>query len=49
VKKLKRKGFGWTRWSSETVYGTWGLFDDYRVRYPARESGVRRKGLITPT
>jgi RNA-directed DNA polymerase len=33
VKKLKRKGFGWTRWSSGTVYGSWGLFDDYRVRY----------------
>jgi RNA-directed DNA polymerase len=32
VKKRKRKGFGWTRWSSEVVYGTWGLFDDYRVR-----------------
>ena len=36
VKKLKRKGFGWSRWSSETVYGTWGLFDDYRVRYRRR-------------
>ena len=35
VKKLKRKGFGWTRWSSEIVYGTWGLFDDYQVRYYA--------------
>ncbi|MCW5593715.1 MAG: group II intron reverse transcriptase/maturase [Burkholderiales bacterium] len=33
VKKRKRKGFGWTRWSSEVVYGTWGLFDDYRVRH----------------
>jgi len=33
VKKLKRKGFGWSRWSSKVVYGTWGLFNDYRVRY----------------
>ena len=33
VKKRKRKGFGWTRWSSAVVYGTWGLFDDYQVRY----------------
>lgn len=36
VKKRKRKGFGWTRWSSETVYGSWGLFDDYRIRYRGR-------------
>ena len=36
VKKRKRKGFGWTRWSSETVYGAWGLFDDYQVRYRGR-------------
>lgn len=33
VKKRKRKGFGWRRWSSDVVYGTWGLFDDYQVRY----------------
>ena len=36
VKKLKRKGFGWKRWSSAVVYGTWGLFDDYRIRYRSR-------------
>lgn len=36
VKKRKRKGFGWTRWSSETVYGAWGLYDDYAVRYGGR-------------
>ena len=29
----KRKGFGWKRWSSALVYGTWGLFRDYRVVY----------------
>ena len=33
VKQRKRKGFGWTRWSSEVVYGSWGLFDDYKIRY----------------
>src|SRR6202165_560153 len=27
----KRKGFGWKRWSSEWLYGTLGLFNDYRV------------------
>lgn len=36
AKKRKRKGFGWRRWSSEVVYGTWGLFDDYRVRHRGR-------------
>jgi RNA-directed DNA polymerase len=33
AKKCKRKGFGWKRWSSAVVYGTWGLFRDYRVMY----------------
>jgi RNA-directed DNA polymerase len=33
AKKCKRKGFGWRRWSSAVVYGTWGLFRDYRVVY----------------
>ena len=36
VKKLKRRGLGWTRWSSEVVYGTWGLYDDYQVRHGNR-------------
>ena len=29
----KRKGFGWKRWSSEIVYGKWGLFNDYHLQY----------------
>jgi RNA-directed DNA polymerase len=33
VKKLKRRGFGWTRWSNDVVYGSWGLYDDYQVRH----------------
>jgi hypothetical protein len=33
AKKCKREGFGWRRWSSAVVYGTWGLFRDYRVVY----------------
>jgi RNA-directed DNA polymerase len=36
VKKLKRRGFGWTRWSRAIVYRSWGLYDDYRVRYRSR-------------
>jgi RNA-directed DNA polymerase len=42
VRKRKRRGFGWTRWSSATVYGAWGLYDDYAVRY-------RRRAKATPT
>jgi RNA-directed DNA polymerase len=33
AKKSNRKGFGWKRWSSEIVYGSWGLFRNYRVSY----------------
>jgi RNA-directed DNA polymerase len=33
AKKSKRKGFGWKRWSSDIVYGAWGLFRDYRLVY----------------
>lgn len=32
AKKHKRGGLGWNRWSSEIVYGAWGLYNDYRVR-----------------
>ena len=49
VKKLKRKGFGWTRWSSDVVYKVWGLFNDYRIRYyDAAKAGALPKGTITP-
>jgi hypothetical protein len=29
----KRQGFGWKRWSSQWLYSTLGLFNDYRVVY----------------
>ena len=29
----QRPGFGWKRWSSEWLYGTLGLFNEYRVAY----------------
>jgi RNA-directed DNA polymerase len=32
MRNSKRKGFGWKRWSKRRLYGTLGLFDDYRVR-----------------
>lgn len=28
-----RMGFGLNQWSSEVVYGNWGLYNDYRIRY----------------
>jgi len=47
VKKLKRRGFGWARWSSDVVYGQWGLFNDYRIRYyAAAKAGAPPKGII---
>jgi len=50
VKKLKRKGFGWTRWSSDVVYKMWGLFNDYRIRYyTAAKASALPGGIITPT
>ncbi len=46
----KRMGFGWKRWSSEVVYGAWGLYDNYRLAYHVRAKvGGRPKGIITPT
>jgi RNA-directed DNA polymerase len=29
----QRRGFGWKRWSKEWLYGTLGLFHEYRVVY----------------
>jgi RNA-directed DNA polymerase len=31
MRARKRRGFGWKRWSSEWLYGTLGLFSEYRV------------------
>jgi RNA-directed DNA polymerase len=33
ARRGKRGGFGWKRWSSEVVYGVWGLFNEYRIVY----------------
>ena len=29
----KRQGFGWKRWSREWLYATFGLYDDYKVKW----------------
>jgi len=33
MKRQKRKGYGWKRWSRKDIYERWGLYNDYRVRY----------------
>ena len=33
MKRKKRKGFGWKRWSREVIYQEWGLYNDYRIQY----------------
>lgn len=33
MKRQKRKGYGWKRWSRDDVYQRWGLYNDYRIRY----------------
>lgn len=47
MQKQKRHGFGWKRWSNQVVYGKWGLFNDYRVRYyqPRSESTLQLIGV----
>jgi RNA-directed DNA polymerase len=33
IRRQKRRGFGWKRWSREELYQKWGLYGDYRIRY----------------
>lgn len=32
-KQKRRRGLGWKRWSSDVVYGQWGLFNEYSTAY----------------
>jgi RNA-directed DNA polymerase len=34
MKARKRQGFGWTRWSRQSLYETLKLFNGYKVRWP---------------
>lgn len=47
MRQRLRRGFGWKRWSRQVVYGEWGLFNDYRVRYysPPAESAFQLIGV----
>ncbi|WNG52324.1 hypothetical protein F0U60_10840 [Archangium minus] len=49
AKRAGRRGLGWKRWSREVVYGAWGLYGDYRVRYynPSK-ARLQPNGIITP-
>ena len=49
MRARERKGFGWKRWSSEWLYETLGLFNDYRVQRAMvrRESRSSTIGHIT--
>lgn len=33
LKRQKRNGFGWKRWSKADIYQKWGLYNDYRIRH----------------
>jgi RNA-directed DNA polymerase len=40
ARACQRQGFGWKRWSREWLYGTLGLFSEYRVSYLPSVSAV---------
>ena len=40
ARACQRRGFGWKRWSREWMYGTLGLFLEYRVTYGQPISAV---------
>jgi RNA-directed DNA polymerase len=40
ARACQRRGFGWKRWSREWLYGTLGLFSEYRVSYRPSNSAV---------
>jgi RNA-directed DNA polymerase len=41
MRSRQRDGMGWKRWSRQWIYGTLGLFNDYRLRRPALLKAVR--------
>jgi RNA-directed DNA polymerase len=48
TRQRKRSGFGWKRWNHEVVYGTWGLFSDYRLVRGNAAARTIPNGPITP-
>ncbi len=45
AKRGRRTGFGWKRWSSDIVYGKWGLFRDYHLAYAGAKARTSRTEL----
>ena len=46
MRAREHKGFGWKRWSTQRLYNTLGLFNDYRV-VPSAESHPAGIGSMT--
>jgi RNA-directed DNA polymerase len=44
ARACQRQGFGWKRWSREWLYGTLGLFAEYRVSYRSSNPAVAPDG-----
>jgi RNA-directed DNA polymerase len=42
ARRSQRRGYGWKRWSNDVVYGTWGLFRDYRIGYTRAKARTSR-------
>jgi RNA-directed DNA polymerase len=40
ARACQRSGFGWKRWSREWLYGTLGLFSEYRISYRPSNSAI---------
>jgi RNA-directed DNA polymerase len=47
ARACQRRGFGWKRWSREWLYGTLGLFAEYRVTYGQPISTVAPVGYVS--
>src|SRR4051795_3976189 len=45
ARACQRQGFGWKRWSREWLYGTLGLFAEYRVSYRSSKPGSRSRRI----
>jgi RNA-directed DNA polymerase len=48
TRQRKRSGFGWKRCNREVVYGTCGLFSDYRLAYGNAAARTISNGRIAP-
>jgi len=40
MRSRQRDGMGWKRWSRQWIYGSLGLFNDFRLRRPALRKAV---------